>query len=48
MSGKLLVGMAVAAMILGPYRITGDEKKVEVKKVESPVSAVKKELPSRP
>jgi hypothetical protein len=47
MSGKWLVGIAVAAMILGPYRITGDEKKVEVKKVESPSSDVKKELPAR-
>jgi hypothetical protein len=36
--GKLLVGIVVAVMILGPYRITADEKKVDlapsVKKVK--------------
>lgn len=47
MFGKWLVGIIVGLMILGPYRITGDEKKVEVKKVESPASNVKKELHSR-
>ena len=38
MSGKLLVGIAVGAMIMGPYRITADQKKIEhptvVKKTE--------------
>jgi hypothetical protein len=42
MFGKWLVGIIVAAMILGPYRISGDEKKVESKKVESPASDLKK------
>ena len=29
MSGKLLVGIAIGAMIMGPYRITADVKKPE-------------------
>jgi hypothetical protein len=29
MSGRLFVGIIVAAMILGPYRITADQKKLE-------------------
>jgi uncharacterized membrane-anchored protein YhcB (DUF1043 family) len=46
MSGKLLVGIAVGAMIMGPYRITADQKKAEVIKVaaakEQPKSDLKK------
>ena len=46
MSGKLLVGIAVGAMIMGPYRITADQKKAEVIKVaatkEQPKSDSKK------
>jgi hypothetical protein len=38
MSGKLLVGIAVGAMIMGPYRITAGQKNIEhptvVKKTE--------------
>jgi hypothetical protein len=49
MSGKLLVGIAVGAMIMGPYRITADQKKVEVTKVaavkEQPKSDLKKVSP---
>lgn len=49
MSGKLLVGIAVGAMIMGPYRITADQKKVEVTKVAAakgePKSDLKKALP---
>lgn len=29
MSGKVLAAIAVGAMILGPYRITADEKKID-------------------
>jgi hypothetical protein len=46
MSGKWLVGIIVGAMIMGPYRITADQKKVEVPKVaatkEQPKSDLKK------
>jgi uncharacterized membrane protein (DUF106 family) len=46
MSGKLVVGIIVGAMIMGPYRITADQKKVEVTKViaskEQPKSDLKK------
>jgi hypothetical protein len=47
MSGKLLIGIAVGAMIIGPYRITADQKKVEplivVKKTEIKETAKKEE-----
>ncbi|MCI0618368.1 hypothetical protein L0244_35775 [bacterium] len=47
MSGKLLVGIAVGAMIMGPYRITADQKKVErptvVKKTEMKETPKKEE-----
>jgi uncharacterized membrane protein (DUF106 family) len=49
MSGKLVVGIIVGAMIMGPYRITADQKKVEVTKVaatkEQPKSDLKKVSP---
>lgn len=47
MSGKLLVGIAVGAMIMGPYRITADQKKTEllivVKKTEMKETPKKEE-----
>jgi hypothetical protein len=50
MSGKWLVGIVVGAMIMGPYRITADQKKAEVIKVTATKSEPKsdsKELPPR-
>jgi hypothetical protein len=44
MSGKLLVGIAVFAMIMGPYRITADQKKVEVTKVAATKEQPKPDL----
>jgi hypothetical protein len=47
MSGKLLVGIAVGVMIMGPYRITADQKKTEtlivVKKTEMKETPKKEE-----
>jgi len=49
MSAKFVVGIVVGAMIMGPYRITADQKKVEVTKVtatkEQPKSDLKKVSP---
>lgn len=44
MSGKLLVGIAVAAMIMGPYRITADQKKPEVVKIAATKEQAKSDL----
>jgi hypothetical protein len=50
MSSKWLVGLAVGAMIMGPYRITADQKKAEIIKVaaakEEPKSDLKKISPA--
>jgi hypothetical protein len=49
MSGRFVAGLIVGAMIMGPYRITADQKKVEVTKVaatkEEPKSDLKKATP---
>jgi hypothetical protein len=49
MSGKLVVGIIVGAMIMGPYRITADQKKAEVTKIaaakEQPKSGLTKVSP---
>jgi hypothetical protein len=51
MSGKLLVGIVVGAMILGPYRITADQNKIEhpkvVKKTEMKPGLKKEVKPDR-